>query len=231
MSLQSRRRAIHHAAIGTSRHFAAMPNLFTVAALAEIEQAATIKPDFCIRANAPSRAASTGLSNGRKRRTAALSLRPCLWTSKVPLLVDLEGAAVGFAKVLRLDLAHCVAGDVAGHEHAFGLLVFREIARDSGLDLLFVDFCSGLRSHNRHHGLAEIGVRYANHGAFSDARHCLNGRFDLRGIDVVPARDDEVLGASRDVDVPLRIDVAEIPRDKESVGAEFRAQRAEMLGM
>ena len=98
---------------------------------------------FCIRANAPSRAASTGLSNGRKRRTAALSLRPCLWTSKVPLLVDLEGAAVGFAKVLRLDLAHCVAGDVAGHEHAFGLLVFCEIACDSGLNLLFIDLRSG----------------------------------------------------------------------------------------
>src|SRR6476660_3324423 len=120
--------------------------------------------------------------------SSAQSLRPCLWTS--------EGASVGFAKVLLLDLSHCVAGDVAGHKHAFWLLVFREIARNSGLDLLFVDFGSGLRSHNRHHGLAEIGVRYANHGAFSDARHGLNGRFNFRGIDVVAARDDEVLGAS-----------------------------------
>src|SRR2546421_10143834 len=93
------------------------------------------------------------------------TLNSALWTS--------EGASVGFAKVLLLDLAHCVAGDVAGHEHAFGLLVFREITRDSGLDLLFVNCGSGLRSHNRHDGLAEIGVRYANHGAFSDARHGL----------------------------------------------------------
>src|SRR5205814_3943273 len=125
---------------------------------------------------------TVGRTNARFWYAAlAQSLRPRLWTS--------ECAAVKFAKILLLDLAHCVARDVAGHEHTFWLLVFREIARDSCLDLFFVDFGSGLWSHNRHHGLAEIGVWHANDGALSDARHGLNGRFDLRRVDVVSARD------------------------------------------
>jgi flavin-binding protein dodecin len=47
-------------------------------------------------------------------------------------------------------------------------------------------------------------------------RNGFNGRFD-GGIDVIATRNDEVLGASGNVDVAFRIDIAEVAGDENAV--------------
>jgi hypothetical protein len=112
-----------------------------------------------------------------------------------------------------LNFTHRISGDVGGHEDSLWLLVLCQIARDCCLNLLLINVRARLWRDDRYHGLAKISVRDTDYGAFSNAWDRLNRGFDLGWINIVAAGDDEVLGASCNINVASLIDVAEIARD------------------
>src|SRR6516165_74479 len=115
-----------------------------------------------------------------------------------------------FAQVLFLNLSHGISWNVRGYEDALWLFVFCQITRDCRLNLLFVQLRARLRSDDGHDRLTKVRVRNADDGAFGDARNRFDRGFDLSGVDVIPAGNDEILGSSGDIDVTLLIDIAEV---------------------
>ena len=76
----------------------------------------------------------------------------------------------------------------------------------------------GLRRDDRDDAFAEIAVRRADHRRFLHAGLLVEQHLDLLRIDVVAARDHQVLGAADDRDIAVGIDLAEIAGDEEAVG-------------
>jgi hypothetical protein len=62
----------------------------------------------------------------------------------------------------------------------------------------------------------------ADHGAFHDAGNVVDQAFDLFGIDVIAARDHQILVAPDDAQIAVIADLAQIAGDEEPVLAEFR---------
>ena len=74
---------------------------------------------------------------------------------------------------------------------------------------------------HRHHRLAEIGMRHADHRAFADAGDRVERELDLPGIDVEPAGDDQVLGPADDGDAAVRGHGRDVAGDEKAVGAHL----------
>ena len=75
-----------------------------------------------------------------------------------------------------------------------------------------------------HHGgdaFAKIGVADADHGRLDHAGQRIDLGFHFLRVDVVAARDHQILAAANDMHITKRIDLAEIAGDEETVGAEF----------
>ncbi len=132
-----------------------------------------------------------------------------------------ENARILLTQVLLLNLAHCVTGYVISDEDPLGLLVLGELVRECGLNTFLIELCTRLRRNHGNHTLAEVGMRSADHRALSHARDRLDRSLNFGRVDIVAARDDEILGASDNVGVALLINVPEVARDEEAVVAEL----------
>src|SRR5262249_13826947 len=135
-----------------------------------------------------------------------------------------EDVAILRPELALFHLAHDVARQLVDDEHRLGHLEggelragmgdHRRVARRRGV---------GPTGDHRHHRLAEIGMLDADHRALADAGHLVDHAFDLLGIDVEPAGDDQVLGAADDREVAVGIEAADIAGAEEAVGAELAA--------
>ena len=75
--------------------------------------------------------------------------------------------------------------------------------------------------HHRHHGLAKISMRDTDDSALQDARLRVQDDLDLFRVDVVAARDDQVLVPPDDLDITLIVDQPEIAGNEETILAEL----------
>ena len=78
-----------------------------------------------------------------------------------------------------------------------------------------------LPHHDGVDGLAEVGMRQADHGRFDDTGHGVDHVLDFLRIDVEAAGDDQVLGAADDGDVAVGIAPAHVAGLEPAVGGEF----------
>src|SRR6202051_1094514 len=89
--------------------------------------------------------------------------------------------------------------------------------------LIHTERGAGFQHDTRHDQLAPLGIGYAEHRRLANGRVFVENGFDLAGIDVLTARDDHVLHAVQDVQIPFRILIADVARSKQPVAK--RAQR------
>src|ERR1700676_3970280 len=83
---------------------------------------------------------------------------------------------------------------------------------------------AGFQHDTRHDQLAPLGIGYAEYRGLANGRVFVEDSLDLAGIDVLAARDDHVLHAVQDVQIPFRILIADVARSKQPV-----AERAQGL--
>ena len=120
-----------------------------------------------------------------------------------------------------MDLAHGVARQVL-HEHdALGQFEFGQAIIERRQNLFLRELGTGLPDHDGGDALAEIRVRAADHRGFDDAGQGVDFGFDLLRIDVEAAGDDEILGAPDNVNIALRVDLADIAGDEKPVRAKL----------
>ena len=74
---------------------------------------------------------------------------------------------------------------------------------------------------NCDNSFAKIIMRHADDRAFADAGQRVNGVLDFLWIDVVAASDYQILAASDDVDIALRVNLAEVSSDEPAAFAKF----------
>src|SRR4051794_36175862 len=86
-----------------------------------------------------------------------------------------------------------------------------------GEQVLDINTATVDRNHIGSHGLAPLFRGRAGHGHVADVRVGEEHILDLTGVDVEPARDDEVLAASDDVQVAVRVEPAEVTRPEPTV--------------
>src|ERR1700686_1541421 len=67
---------------------------------------------------------------------------------------------------------------------------------------------AGFQHDTRHDQLAPLGIGYAEYCGLANGRVCVEDGLDLAGIDVLAARDDHVLPAVQDVQIPVPILIA-----------------------
>ena len=64
-------------------------------------------------------------------------------------------------------------------------------------------------------------MRHADHGAFQHAGLFVQHQLDFLGIDVVAARNDQILAPAHDADIAVGVDLAQIAGDEKPVVAQF----------
>ena len=126
-----------------------------------------------------------------------------------------------FAEEVLLHLAHGVAGEVGGEQHPLGLLELGQTVGEGVDDRRFVEFRARHRDDHGDHALSEVAMGHADDRRLDDAVDVVDLGLDLLGIHVEPARDDEVLAATDDLEVPVVVDLAEVAGDEEPIGPEL----------
>src|SRR5262249_54106469 len=76
---------------------------------------------------------------------------------------------------------------------------------------------SRLQHYASHHELAPLWIRYSEDRGLPNRRMLANNRFDLPGVNIFAARDDHVFQAVEDVEIPVGILTADVPRTKQPV--------------
>ena len=104
-----------------------------------------------------------------------------------------------------MHLAHGVARQAFHHIAALGHLEIGQLRLEGLQNLLTIDLRALARHDHGHAHLAKVRVRHAHHGAFVHARQIVDKAFDLCRIDVVAARDDQVLAAPHDGEIAASI--------------------------
>src|SRR5882762_6994235 len=82
---------------------------------------------------------------------------------------------------------------------------------------------AGFQHDTRHDQFAPLGIGYAEHRGLANGGVFVEDGLDLAGIDVLAARDDHVLHAVQDVQIPFRILITDVAGSKQPVAE--RAQR------
>ena len=82
---------------------------------------------------------------------------------------------------------------------------------------------TGTWHHHGDHGLAKVGVRDADNGAFRHTFGLVQIALHLGRVDVVAARDDEVFAAPHDRQAPMGVEAADVAGAKPAVGGELLA--------
>src|SRR5690349_18756908 len=96
-------------------------------------------------------------------------------------------------------------------------LVIRERVPAVSHHILGAEDLSWFQHDTGHHELTPLRVRYSEDRGFANRGVPVKNRLDLAGVDVLAARDDHVLRAVQDVEIPVRILTADVSRTKEAV--------------
>src|SRR5439155_7043021 len=107
------------------------------------------------------------------------------------------------AQDVLLHLAHRITWQVRHKMHALGNLEARDFTLQARNDVTLGERMPWLSHDNRHDRFAEVGIRHPNDRRLHDAWQRVDPFLDLLRIHVQATRDDQVLGASHDLDVPV----------------------------
>src|SRR6056297_318883 len=129
--------------------------------------------------------------------------------------------AVAIPKNVLLDLAHGISRQFVDEEQCAGMFVARQRSAEFGRYRLAVGWAITLRHDESDGGLAEILVGHTDDGGLEDPRLGVQNQFDLLGVDVVAAGNDQVLVASDNPEVAVCVERAEITGDEEAVLTEL----------
>ena len=113
-------------------------------------------------------------------------------------------------KYILFDLPRRVARQVRHEQNTFGLLVSGKPALKRCEDILFSDRICAVCHHHCRDPLTKIRMRQADNSGLKDSWKSVDLEFHFFGIDVIAARNDEVLDASDNLDVAPPIDFAQI---------------------
>ena len=83
--------------------------------------------------------------------------------------------------------------------------------------IIGAEIFSGLEHHACRHEFAPLRVGYSEDRCFENRRMLVDDGFDLAGIDIFSTGDDHVLHAVEDVEISVRILVADVSSSKQSV--------------
>src|SRR5690606_545050 len=81
---------------------------------------------------------------------------------------------------------------------------------------------TGTPDDDRRDAFAQVRMRNADDRAFHHARDLVDLGLHLLRVDVVAARDDEILAAPDDMDIAAPVYLAEVTGDEEAVVAKLR---------
>src|SRR5207302_3730423 len=76
---------------------------------------------------------------------------------------------------------------------------------------------SGLQHDASHHEFTPLGIRYSEDRHFANRGKFVDDRFDLAGVNIFATCDDHVFQAVKDVEIAVRILIADVSRAKHSV--------------
>src|SRR6476661_808756 len=96
-------------------------------------------------------------------------------------------------------------------------LVVGEVSPAVSNQIIGAESSSGLAHHACRHELAPLRVGYSEDCCFQNRRMLVNDGFDLAGIDILSAGDDHVFHAVEDIEIAVRVAVANVARPKQSV--------------
>src|SRR5437667_9946399 len=74
-----------------------------------------------------------------------------------------------------------------------------------------------LQHYASNYEFAPLGIRYSEDRRFTNRRMLVNHGFDLTGVDIFTARDNHVLHAVQDVEIPVCILITDVSRTKQPV--------------
>src|SRR5262245_10070572 len=83
--------------------------------------------------------------------------------------------------------------------------------------LILAERFSRLQRYASHHDFAPLLIGYSEDRHFTNRGKLVNNRFDLTGVDVFSARNDHVLQAVQDVEIPVRILIADVTGTKHPI--------------
>src|SRR6266699_3377836 len=76
---------------------------------------------------------------------------------------------------------------------------------------------SGLQHDARHHEFTPLGIRYSEDSRFANSWMSVENCFDFAGINIFATCDNHVFQAVKDVEIAVRILIADVSRAKHSV--------------
>src|SRR5215471_8499738 len=83
--------------------------------------------------------------------------------------------------------------------------------------LVLAERLSRLQRYASHHEFAPLRIRYSEDRHFTNRGKLVNNRFDLTGVDIFSARNNHVLQAVQDVEIPVRILIADVSGTKQAI--------------
>src|SRR5215510_1773270 len=83
--------------------------------------------------------------------------------------------------------------------------------------LILAERFSRLQRYASHHEFAPLLIGYSEDRHFTNRGKLVNNRFDLTGVDVFSALNDHVLQAVQDVEIPVRILIADVTGTKHPI--------------
>ena len=97
-------------------------------------------------------------------------------------------------------------------------LVGRQSLTAVAIELGVADRHGEPHDHDRHRDAAPGGVGLAHHGGIDDGGVLAQDRLDLRGVDVLAPRDDQVVAAIGDAQQPVSVQRAQVPGAQPAIG-------------
>ena len=135
----------------------------------------------------------------------------------------LEHTRISLAQLVLLHLTHRVTGQCIDHVNHPGPFEPGKIFAHGFVDCVEVKRDSAFADQHCHHAFTKVGMRRADDRGFADSGQRVEEQFNFLGIDIVPARDNQILAAPNDLNLAIPVDEGQITRDKEPVLAQFFA--------
>src|SRR6266702_3177942 len=89
--------------------------------------------------------------------------------------------------------------------------------------IIHAEGLSRLQDYVSHHEFAPLWIRYSEDHCFTNRRMLVNNCFDLTGVNILAARDNHILQAVQDVEVPVCILIADVSCSKHPVSERKRS--------
>src|SRR5580658_6957988 len=128
---------------------------------------------------------------------------------------------IRLAQRCLLDFAPRVARQRIDDDDPLRHLEFCEPFAERGEHAWLGDECPGPQNDDRSDTLSQIGMRRSEDCAFKHAVHCVDLSLNLFRINVESSGYHEVLGATDEVNIAVRVDPTQIPGNEESVRSEL----------